>query len=144
MTVQPQLLDPGGPAVIARALTLHHALEIVARLSCALALGSLIAYRPWRRLPGNRSAAPQPATAQAQTIIAVAGSFLVIVIGDSLARAFTALEPKIEEYRALIHDEVVVDDKKLYSNAAFESGIEDLKSFIEARRAYLLASPELN
>jgi hypothetical protein len=45
---------------------------------------------------------------------------------------------------ALIHDEVMADDKKLSSNAAFESGIEDLKSFIEARQAYLLARPELN
>ena len=83
-----QLFDPGNPALLARTLTVGHALEVLGRLLCALALGSLIAYRPWRRLPGNRSAAPQPDTAQAQTIIAVAGALLVIVIGDSLARAF--------------------------------------------------------
>ena len=86
--MQEQLFDPGAAAAIAQALTLHHALEILARLVCALTLGSLIAYRPWRRLLGNRSAAPQPDTAQAQTIIAVAGALVVIVIGDSLARAF--------------------------------------------------------
>jgi uncharacterized membrane protein YhiD involved in acid resistance len=86
--VQEQLFDPGAAAAITEALTLHHALEILARLVCALTLGSLIAYRPWRRLPGNRSAAPQPDTAQTQTIIAVAGALVVIVIGDSLARAF--------------------------------------------------------
>jgi spore coat protein CotH len=55
-----------------------------------------------------------------------------------------ALEPKIEEYRSLIRDEVMVDSKKLYSNADFESSIEDIKSFIESRRAFLLARPELN
>jgi uncharacterized membrane protein YhiD involved in acid resistance len=80
--------DPTGLDFLARTLTLAHALEVLARLLCALALGSLIAYRPWRRLPGNRSAALQTDTAQAQTIIAVAGALLVIVIGDSLARAF--------------------------------------------------------
>jgi hypothetical protein len=82
------LFDPGSTDLFARTLTLSHAVEVLARLLCALALGSLIAYRPWRRLPGNRSAAPQADTAQAQTIIAVAGALLVIVIGDSLARAF--------------------------------------------------------
>lgn len=86
--MQEQLFDPSGPATIARALSLPHALQILARLMCALTLGSLIAYRPWRRLPGNLSAAPQSDTAQAQTIIAVAGALLVVVIGDSLARAF--------------------------------------------------------
>lgn len=54
------------------------------------------------------------------------------------------LEPKIETYRSLIRDEVMVDDKKLYSNAAFESSIDDIKGFLEARRAYLLSTPELN
>ena len=45
---------------------------------------------------------------------------------------------------ALIQDEVMVDSKKLYSNAEFESSIEDVKQFIEARQAYLLSRPELN
>lgn len=56
----------------------------------------------------------------------------------------TVLEPKVEEYRSLIRDEVMVDSKKLYSNADFESSIDDVKRFIEDRRAYLLSSPELN
>ena len=56
----------------------------------------------------------------------------------------TVLEPKIEEYRALIRDEVMMDSKKLYSNTDFESSIEEVKQFIEARQAYLLSSLELN
>jgi hypothetical protein len=56
----------------------------------------------------------------------------------------SALEPKIEQYRALIRDEVMVDSKKLYSNAEFERSIEDVKQFIEDRQAYLLSSADLN
>ena len=37
----------------------------------------------------------------------------------------------------------MVDSKKLYSNADFESSIEDVKQFIEDRQAYLLSTPEL-
>ena len=51
-------------------------------------LGAFVAHRPWRRLVGNRAPRVQPDTAQTQSIIAVAGALLVVVIGDSLARAF--------------------------------------------------------
>jgi hypothetical protein len=55
---------------------------------CAFLLGAAIAYRPWRRLRGMRLTRIPSETAQAQTIIAVAGALMIVVIGDSLARAF--------------------------------------------------------
>ena len=69
-------------------------------------------------------------------------SYVRTLLDEALNLA--VLEPKIEEYRSLIRDEVMVDSKKLYSNAEFESSIEDVKQFIEDRQAYLLSSPELN
>lgn len=57
------------------------------RLLAAALLAAIIAYRPWRLLLDG---APRMAsdTAQAQVIIAVAGAVMVIIIGDSVARAF--------------------------------------------------------
>ena len=69
-------------------LSVAHTLGILLRMLCALVLGAVIAYRPWRRLPGSRAPRLNADTAQAQTIIAVAGALMVVVIGDSLARAF--------------------------------------------------------
>jgi len=69
-------------------LTWGHAGDILVRLSCAFALGAFVAHRPWRRLVGRRAPRLQTDTAQTQSIIAVAGALLVVVIGDSLARAF--------------------------------------------------------
>src|SRR5262245_60837267 len=64
-----------------------HFETILVRLVCAAVLGSVIAYRIWRRaiptaLPATRE------TAQAQVLIAVAGALIISVIGDSTARAF--------------------------------------------------------
>jgi len=53
------------------------------------------------------------------------------------------VEPLIEQYRTLIRDDVMNDDKKLYSNAAFESSIDDIKAFVVDRQAFLLSFPEL-
>jgi uncharacterized membrane protein YhiD involved in acid resistance len=69
-------------------LTWAHAADILVRLLCAFGLGAFVAHRPWRRLVGNRAPRLQTDTAQTQSIIAVAGALLVVVIGDSLARAF--------------------------------------------------------
>jgi uncharacterized membrane protein YhiD involved in acid resistance len=69
-------------------LTPPHLAVILLRLVCAFALGALIAYRPWRFLLGDQRRRVRPETAQAQTIIAVAGALMIVVIGDSLARAF--------------------------------------------------------
>jgi hypothetical protein len=56
----------------------------------------------------------------------------------------TVLKPKIEAYRSLIRDDVMVDTKKLYSNADFENSIVDVKNFIVDRRAFILSNPEIN
>jgi hypothetical protein len=52
--------------------------------------------------------------------------------------------PKIEAYQALIEEEVLRDDKKLYSDQAFFNGIEDLKDFVQQRRNSLFSHRELN
>src|SRR4051812_21564446 len=60
---------------------------ILIRLACAAALGSLIAYRVWRRAMPT-ALPPTRETAQAQVLIAVAGALIISVIGGSTARAF--------------------------------------------------------
>ena len=60
---------------------------VLARLVVAALLGGLLGYRVWRRfLP--HALPPTRETAQAQTLIAVAGALMVVVIGHSTARAF--------------------------------------------------------
>jgi hypothetical protein len=51
---------------------------------------------------------------------------------------------KIDEYRALIEQEVQLDNKKLYTTQAFISGISELKNFIRTRRNFLLGNREVN
>ena len=82
------VLDPASPLFLTQALTFAHALDVLFRLLCAFALGAFVAHRPWRAVIRSRSPRVRPDTAQTQAIIAVAGALLVIVIGDSLARAF--------------------------------------------------------
>lgn len=60
---------------------------ILARLLVAVALGAILGYRIWRRLL-PQAVPPSRETAQAQTLIAVAGALMVVVIGHSTARAF--------------------------------------------------------
>jgi hypothetical protein len=86
--VEPSVLDPASPLFLANALTWAHAADILFRLVCSFALGALVANRPWRRFVGSRAPRVRSDTAQTQAIIAVAGALLVVVIGDSLARAF--------------------------------------------------------
>jgi len=50
----------------------------------------------------------------------------------------------IDAYHSLIEAEVEADDKKLYSNQAFVSGIEELKEFVRNRRISLLTNREVN
>jgi len=52
--------------------------------------------------------------------------------------------PKIDAYQALIEQEVQMDNKKLYTTQAFLSGITTLKTFIQTRRATLLANREVS
>lgn len=57
------------------------------RLVLATVLSAAVSYRPWRMFMKNMSRVAYD-TAQAQVIIAVAGAIMVIIIGDSVARAF--------------------------------------------------------
>ncbi|MDH7599855.1 MAG: CotH kinase family protein [Sedimentisphaerales bacterium] len=53
------------------------------------------------------------------------------------------LIPTIEAYRSLIEPYVKTDTKKLYTYQQFVSGIDQLKTFVRQRRAYLLSDREL-
>jgi hypothetical protein len=64
-----------------------HFETILIRLVISAALGASVAYRWWRRLMPS-ALPPARESAQAQTLIAVAGALMVAVIGDSMARAF--------------------------------------------------------
>ena len=86
--MEPSLLDPSRTLLVESTLTFSHAADILLRLLCAFALGAFVAHRPWRALVGGRAARVASDTAQTQAIIAVAAALLVVVIGDSLARAF--------------------------------------------------------
>ncbi len=60
---------------------------VLLRLLAAAGLGAFLGYRVWRRfLP--RTLPPSREIAQAQMLIAIAGALMVIVIGQSTARAF--------------------------------------------------------
>lgn len=60
---------------------------VLVRLVIAAVLGSFLGFRLWRRLMPN-ALPPAREVAQAQTLIAVAGALMVVVIGHSTARAF--------------------------------------------------------
>ncbi|HMF41491.1 MAG TPA: DUF4956 domain-containing protein [Polyangia bacterium] len=60
---------------------------ILLRMMVAGMLGAFLGYRLWRRLLPNMLP-PARETAQAQTLIAIAGALMVVVIGQSTARAF--------------------------------------------------------
>jgi uncharacterized membrane protein YhiD involved in acid resistance len=61
--------------------------ELFVRMAFATLLGSAIAFRAWRRFMPFMSR-PSLQSAQSQTLIAAAGAVMVVVIGDSPARAF--------------------------------------------------------
>ena len=50
----------------------------------------------------------------------------------------------IDMYKTIIESTVIEDDKKLYSDNEFYSTVEELKTFVKNRRAYLLNLPALN
>jgi hypothetical protein len=68
-------------------LDLAHFEVILLRMIMAGLLGAFLGYRLWRRLLPNMLP-PARETAQAQTLIAIAGALMVVVIGQSTARAF--------------------------------------------------------
>ncbi len=64
-----------------------HLGELVVRVGLAALLGAFVAFRPWRRFLGA-TRPPSAQAAQSQTLIAASGALIVIVIGESIARAF--------------------------------------------------------
>jgi len=60
---------------------------ILFRMVMAGLLGAFLGYRLWRRLLPS-TLPPSRETAQAQTLIAIAGALMVVVIGNNAARAF--------------------------------------------------------
>lgn len=61
--------------------------ETLIRLVAATVLGAFLAYRPWRKLLAQADPVEDD-IAQSQLLIAIAGVVMVVVIGDSTARAF--------------------------------------------------------
>ena len=57
------------------------------RLAATAGLAAVVAYRPWRRFLRNMPHVSAE-TREAQVLLAIAGSVVILVIGDSLARAF--------------------------------------------------------
>jgi hypothetical protein len=68
-------------------LDVAHFEVILLRMVAAGLLGAFLGYRLWRRMLPN-TLPPARETAQAQTLIAIAGALMVVVIGNSPARAF--------------------------------------------------------
>ncbi len=60
--------------------------EMLLRLGCAAVIAALLAFRPWRWIFKLRSIKTE--TAQTQVLISVSGALMVVIIGDSAARAF--------------------------------------------------------
>src|SRR6186713_1401954 len=69
-------------------MDMAHFEVILLRMVMAALLGAFLGYRLWRRLLPNRLVPVSRETAQAQTLIAIAGALMVVVIGQSTARAF--------------------------------------------------------
>lgn len=59
---------------------------LVPRFAAAVAIGAVIAARPWRHLMGRKG--PRPEMVQAQILLCVAAAIITVVIGDSVAKAF--------------------------------------------------------
>ena len=51
---------------------------------------------------------------------------------------WNTMGPLVDRYQALVADDVAADTRKLYATEAFQTEVAGLKSFAEARRAYLL------
>lgn len=75
------LLSPGGPQLD------PHIPTLILRMALATVLGAFVAFRGWRLLMASATL-PSPQNVQAQTLMAAAGSVMIVVLGDSPARAF--------------------------------------------------------
>lgn len=68
------------------AVALESVSVLLPRAVLALAVGAVIAWKPWRKWWGMPS--PKREMAQAQALLCLAGCLMVAVIGDNVARAF--------------------------------------------------------
>ena len=80
-------MPPFDSALGIGSLDMEHFEVILLRMMVSGLLGAFLGYRLWRRLLPNMLP-PARETAQAQTLIAIAGALMVVVIGQSTARAF--------------------------------------------------------
>lgn len=60
---------------------------LIVRMALATVLGAFVALRGWRAFLPNTTP-PGPQIVQAQTLMAAAGAVMIVVLGDSPARAF--------------------------------------------------------
>jgi Domain of unknown function (DUF4956) len=74
-----------GTAMFA-ATSLDELLVMAGRIGAVLVLAGFLAYRPWRFFMNRPRMGHE--IAQAQVLIAIAGSIMVAIIGDNVARAF--------------------------------------------------------
>jgi uncharacterized membrane protein YhiD involved in acid resistance len=80
---------------------IEQVMKAVVRLPLAALLGAALAMRPKRRGTPPRS----PAVVETQVMLAVVGSLIIIVVGDSLARAFGIVgAANLIRYRSKIDD----------------------------------------
>jgi hypothetical protein len=77
------LTTAGGEESVLHALRID---QLVPRFAAAVAIGGLIAGRPWRWLMGRKT--PRPQMVQAQILLCVAAAIITVVIGNSVAKAF--------------------------------------------------------
>jgi uncharacterized membrane protein YhiD involved in acid resistance len=89
------------------AATTGGAVEFILQLALAAVLGAVIAYHPVRIRAGRRNHRRFRRQAQAQILITVAGTFLVLMIGESIARAFGLVGlGSFIRYRTTVRDPV--------------------------------------
>jgi uncharacterized membrane protein YhiD involved in acid resistance len=100
----PELQNAQPPRAEANSHPIHPLHEIddaMVRLPLAAALGAALALRPKRRGTPRR----QPAVIQTQIILAVVGAVIMLVVGQSLARAFGIVGvASLIRYRSKIDD----------------------------------------
>jgi len=98
----PDALQQASPATPpTRDALMQQVMQAIVRLPLAALLGAALAMRPKRRGTPPRS----PAVVETQVMLAVVGSLIIIVVGDSLARAFGIVgAANLIRYRSKIDD----------------------------------------
>src|SRR5882762_5461740 len=73
---------------IAFAVAPVHLAKVAARVLIAIAIGVVLAARPWRLFARGQEL-PKATMVQSQVLLCAAAALLMMVIGDSLAKAFS-------------------------------------------------------